>query len=451
MTHPTDEFHDHPPRSAATHPRRRRRHLARLGASALAVALVVPTAAGATTPDPPSALPQPVASADDHHTVRAALFDRLANESEGTARRSHDPGRTTSARHVDRVGECADDSATDTVGDVFALDIRAYAVSSDCDVWAFGAITLDSWELWELEGLVVLVDLDERSDTGCNGADVAAVAIEDLGLFAGMFTTPNCADDSWTYLGDIPVSSRYTNSIALGFPASAIGRDTSFRWSMALESIYGGLDRAPDVGWRAVGVEAVPALASAPRRLAARISSRTIGLTWRAPDSDGGSPITDHVVQIQSRGGGWTTVTAATSARRDAVIGKLVNGRTYQLRVAAVTAAGRGAWSQTVEATPAGAPGSPRSLDARARTRGALVSWRRPADDGGRRVTDYAIQISTNNGRTWSTVSDGRSADTSTFVDRLRPGRRHLIRVAARTEIGRGPWSRSVAVTPRPG
>jgi titin len=266
-----------------------------------------------------------------------------------------------------------------------------------------------------------------------------------------MFAMPGCDDDTWTYLGGIPVSSRYTNSIALGFPASAISRDTSFRWLMVLDSIYGDSDRAPDAGWRQVGIEAAPALASAPRALDARISSRTIELTWRAPLSDGGSRITGHAVQIRSGRSGWTTVSGATSARRTATLTRLVNGRTYDVRVAAVTAAGRGAWSGPVQATPAGAPGTPRGLDARARERGAVVSWRRPADEGGRRITDYTVQVSADNGRIWRSVADGRSPATSVVVDGLRPGRRHLVRVAARNDVGRGPWSRPVAVTPRGG
>jgi hypothetical protein len=81
---------------------------------------------------------------------------------------------------------------------------------------------------------------------------------------------------------------------------------------MVLESIYGGLDRAPDVGCR----------------------------------------ITDHVVQIRLGRSGWTAVTAGTSARPNAVIGKLVNGRTYQVRVAARTEIGRGPWSRSVAVTP---------------------------------------------------------------------------------------------------
>jgi hypothetical protein len=428
-------------------PRSPRRRAVGVLSSLLAMALVAPMAEVGAAGPPPMV---------DESVFGSTVIERVGEVARRSMQRSpRSAPRTDRTTQVERpvvtsrAGECVEDLASDTRGDVVALDISGYGVSSDCDVWAFAAVTVDEWSLWELDGLVVALDLDERAGTGCNGWDAAAAAIHDGGLFAGMYLTPTCEEDTWTFLGAIPASSRYTNSIALGFPGDAIGGDRSFRWTMALGSIYARPDRAPDTGWRQVGAEAAPAPASAPRAVTASAAPRTLTMSWRPPLSDGGSRITDYAVQIRSGSSGWSTVSDGVGSRRSATIGRLVNGRRYDVRVAAVTAAGRGAWSRPVAATPVGTPSSVRRLDARPRARAALVTWSRPADNGGRPIVDYVIQVSTSGGRSWTTVADGRSRDTTALVEDLRAGRRHLVRVAARNDVGRGRWSAPVAVTPR--
>jgi autotransporter-associated beta strand protein len=67
---------------------------------------------------------------------------------------------------------------------------------------------------------------------------------------------------------------------------------------------------------------------------------------WRVPSSDGGSLITDYLVQYSSTAGSsWTTFIDGISTTTSATVAGLVNGTRYIFRVAAVNSVGVGAWS----------------------------------------------------------------------------------------------------------
>ena len=75
---------------------------------------------------------------------------------------------------------------------------------------------------------------------------------------------------------------------------------------------------------------------TAPRSLAATPTnvSGQIRLTWTAPSSDGGSAITDYVIQRSPNGtSGWTTIADGTSTATAYTVTGLTNGTRYYFRV----------------------------------------------------------------------------------------------------------------------
>lgn len=76
----------------------------------------------------------------------------------------------------------------------------------------------------------------------------------------------------------------------------------------------------------------------------------TIDLSWTAPSSD--MSITDYSVEYTPSGGSATTVLVGSAATTYQLTG-LTNGTQYSVRVAAVSAAGTGAYSTAVTGTPA--------------------------------------------------------------------------------------------------
>ena len=98
-------------------------------------------------------------------------------------------------------------------------------------------------------------------------------------------------------------------------------------------------------------------------------------------------------------------------------------------------------------------PGAPRNLTATADGRTRIdLSWDEPADHGRSRVTGYRIEVSTNQGDTWSIlVRDTDDTDTEYTHSGLDPGDARHYRVSAINRQGVGPGSNVAGATTRGG
>jgi fibronectin type 3 domain-containing protein len=92
---------------------------------------------------------------------------------------------------------------------------------------------------------------------------------------------------------------------------------------------------------------------TAPTGLTATAGNTTAALSWTAP-ANGGSPITDYLVEYQPSGGSWATFADGTSTATTATVTGLTNGTAYAFRVSAINAVGTSAASSTTTATPTG-------------------------------------------------------------------------------------------------
>lgn len=199
-------------------------------------------------------------------------------------------------------------------------------------------------------------------------------------------------------------------------------------------------------------VEEDAARPDAPVGLVGFPTSKQVSLNWIAPASDGGSAITDYIIQFSlDNGSTWTTCNDSVSTTTTATVTGLTNGTSYVFRVAAKNSVGIGEYSvPSAPVIPRTVPVAPTAVLATASNREVALAWAAPASNGGAAITDYVIQYSVNSGSTWTTFNDGVSTLTSTIVTGLTNGTSYVFRVGASNVAGTGAFSsNSSAVVPR--
>lgn len=176
-----------------------------------------------------------------------------------------------------------------------------------------------------------------------------------------------------------------------------------------------------------------------------------MSLTWTAPSFNGGSSITDYVVQFSSNSGSsWSTFSRAASTTTSQVVTGL-SSVPHVFRVAARNAIGTGdftAASSAVTPTSPVPPGAPTSLTATAGNAQVSLAWTAPASPGSSAITGYTVEY-TPSGGSPQTVSTG-STGTSYTLTGLVNGTAYTVRVAAvNADAGTGTYTAgSSSVTP---
>ena len=172
-----------------------------------------------------------------------------------------------------------------------------------------------------------------------------------------------------------------------------------------------------------------------------------VAASWAAPGNNGGSPITGYEVRVSDLAG-LQVGDLRPSPDRTLTVTGLTNGTEYFFEVRAINAQGAGAWTDPFGAVPATQPGAPRLASVSPRNHGAMVLWEHPADDGGRAVTRFLVQVRTLSGKQ---VGALRSADR--FANRLRVsgltnGKTYTFRVRAVNSMGQSAWSNVLRARP---
>lgn len=190
----------------------------------------------------------------------------------------------------------------------------------------------------------------------------------------------------------------------------------------------------------------------APTSLNAVSGISEVALSWTAPSNNGGSSITDYLVEYKlSADVSWTTFSDGTSTSTSATVTGLTNNQAYNFRVSAINAIGTGSASSTANSTPhpPQEPDAPTGLSGTPSSTQVGLSWTVPADNGGSSITDYIIEYKLNSEPTvWTTFADGTSTGTSTTVTGLTNDLSYNFRVKAVNSIGTGAASDIISATP---
>jgi predicted phage tail protein len=202
----------------------------------------------------------------------------------------------------------------------------------------------------------------------------------------------------------------------------------------------------------AATVAVVPAtFADVPTALVATRGNGQVSLSWKAPASNGGLAITDHVVQSSTDGGRtWKAFPHKASAATTIPVTGLANGTSYVFRVASVNGVGTGPYTnQTAAVVPATVAGVPTGLTATRGDRQVSLTWKAPTSNGGSAITDYVVQSSTDGGKNWKAVAHATSVSTALTVTGLVNGTSYVFRVATVNDVGTGAFTAATtAVVP---
>lgn len=238
------------------------------------------------------------------------------------------------------------------------------------------------------------------------------------------------------------------NTSETGYNQSGIPVSMSHDWSMIgsfqVKVMANDVDGASSA-WSIPFTVTIARPPDAPMILAATPGDSEVGLSWAAPSSDGGSPITNYRIFRGTSPGSETFLTMVGNVLTYLDAG-LVNGQTYYYNLTARNAVGEGPSSNEANAIPMAVPEPPTGLVATAGNGQVALSWLEPSDDGGSPITNYTI---------WrGTSSDGETLlntinDTTDYVDTgLTNGQTYYYMISARNSIGDGPNSTEVSATP---
>ena len=180
--------------------------------------------------------------------------------------------------------------------------------------------------------------------------------------------------------------------------------------------------------------------ASKPQNV--RVASQTLGrviLNWDLPTTNGGAGIIDYKLEVTS-GTTWTTIVHSPSNSLSYTLTGVQKGKTYKVRVAAVTSIGPGDVSDVMTFTAdTTAPGTPTNLAIGTVTKSsAVLTWTTPADTGGLAVSDYVVEVSSDNGYSWTAIDHAASNSTKFTISKLLGMTTYLVRVSAKNATGVG-------------
>ena len=159
----------------------------------------------------------------------------------------------------------------------------------------------------------------------------------------------------------------------------------------------------------AAEASAVPGIVpDAPAGLAAVTGNGQVTLSWAAPASDGGSPVSGYNVYQGTSPGGetGTPVNGSPVTATSYTVTGLVNGTTYYFKVTAANQLGEGPGAEA-KAIPVTVPEAPAGLAAVTGNGQVTLSWAAPASDGGSPVTGYIIYQGTSPGGETGTPVNG--------------------------------------------
>ena len=188
-------------------------------------------------------------------------------------------------------------------------------------------------------------------------------------------------------------------SNALSFNVTGLLKGRSYQFRVATKTAIG-----TSAATTPLTVTTLTTNPAAPTAFATgTITSSTAVLNWTVPTDNGGSAITDYVVETSRDGSTWSAVPHTASNATSMTLSGLAPGTTYQVRIATKTAVGTSETLAGSFTTVAGPPLAPQNLAATNVTGTTLTAPRITSEPANQTVTPGADV-------TFSVIATGRPA-----------------------------------------
>uniref|UniRef100_A0A3B5MUU4 Titin n=1 Tax=Xiphophorus couchianus TaxID=32473 RepID=A0A3B5MUU4_9TELE len=183
------------------------------------------------------------------------------------------------------------------------------------------------------------------------------------------------------------------------------------------------------------------------------ISAEKCNLNWNPPLNDGGASITHYIIEKRETSRvTWTEVEPHIEDISYKVT-KLVCGKEYVFRIAAVNKYGAGDFLESepfVAQNPFKPPSAPSTPVASAVTGDSVVlTWERPESDGGSEIDGYILEKRDKDGVRWTKCNKRRLNDMRFRCTGLAEGHYYQFRVLAENAAGVGAPSESTFINVR--
>ena len=261
------------------------------------------------------------------------------------------------------------------------------------------------------------------------GAPTIATATAGSGQATISFTAPTSDGDSAITSYTVTSSPDGVTQSGSGSPITVTGLVNGTPYTFTVTATNAAGTSVPSAASNAVK-PAAPTVPGAPTDVVASSGNGSAGVTFVAPASTGGTPITQYRVSASD---GISPAVTTTTVGTSITLTGLTNGTVYQVTVVAINAQGDGPASTPASVTPAPTvPGAPTGVTAIARSGGATVSFTPPAGNGGSTITTYTV-----------TASTGQTAfgSASPIVVVVPNGIFRRFQVTATNAVGTGPAS----------
>ncbi|TMS38626.1 hypothetical protein L596_005310 [Steinernema carpocapsae] len=189
-----------------------------------------------------------------------------------------------------------------------------------------------------------------------------------------------------------------------------------------------------------INVTGLPSAPTGPLQITG-VNQTEATLSWRPPTDDGGSRITNYVIEkrdvIKDE---WTVVASAVRDLSFTVPG-LFDGHEYEFRVSACNENGQGAPLTSdhsiIAKLPFDPPGPPTQPSvSNIGPDYVTLTWLRPQNDGGGRIRGYMIEKREKGSDIWQKCTQAPSAGNTFEIPNLVEGRTYEFRVAAVNDAG---------------